>query len=221
MQLGGGGYDVVGALAVAVSLAIGLAAREFGRALAADRLGDASPRRWGRLTPNPVAWADAFGTVILPALLVVLWAAGYRFPPFAYAKPLPLDTSNLRRYPRDVVLVSIAGPVVNLVLAVVAGVLVAIGLGSGPGTTCLLLSDFILTNVTLAVFHLLPIPGLDGARMLALVMSPRAREVYRNLDQYLVLFILLIYFLLGGPALAIVTVLRDAILGLVPGGSGC
>lgn len=221
MQIGGGGYDVLGALAVAASLVVGLAAREYGRALAADRLGDASPRRWGRLTPNPAAWADPFGTVILPALLVALWAAGLHLPPFAYAKPLPLDTSNLRRYPRDVVLVSLAGPLVNVALAVVAGVLVRLGLGSASGTTCVALSAFVLTNVTLAVFHLLPIPGLDGARMLALVMSPRAREVYRNLDQYLVLFILLIFFLLGGPALAIVTVLRDAVVRLVSGGAAC
>jgi Zn-dependent protease len=221
VQIGGGGYDVLGALAVAASLVVGLAAREYGRALAADRLGDASPRRWGRLTPNPAAWADPFGTVILPALLVALWAAGLHLPPFAYAKPLPLDTSNLRRYPRDVVLVSLAGPLVNVALAVVAGVLVRLGLGSASGTTCVALSAFVLTNVTLAVFHLLPIPGLDGARMLALVMSPRAREVYRNLDQYLVLFILLIFFLLGGPALAIVTVLRDAVVRLVSGGAAC
>jgi len=221
VQIGGGGYDVLGALAVAASLVVGLAAREYGRALAADRLGDAGPRRWGRLTPNPAAWADPFGTVILPALLVALWAAGLHLPPFAYAKPLPLDTSNLRRYPRDVVLVSLAGPLVNVALAVVAGVLVRLGLGSASGTTCVALSAFVLTNVTLAVFHLLPIPGLDGARMLALVMSPRAREVYRNLDQYLVLFILLIFFLLGGPALAIVTVLRDAVVRLVSGGAAC
>jgi Zn-dependent protease len=221
VQIGGGGYDVLGALAVAASFVVGLAAREYGRALAADRLGDASPRRWGRLTPNPAAWADPFGTVILPALLVALWAAGLHLPPFAYAKPLPLDSSNLRRYPRDVVLVSLAGPLVNVALAVVAGVLVRLGLGSASGTTCVALSAFVLTNVTLAVFHLLPIPGLDGARMLALVMSPRAREVYRNLDQYLVLFILLIFFLLGGPALAIVTVLRDAVVRLVSGGAAC
>jgi Zn-dependent protease len=221
VQIGGGGYDVLGALAVAASLVVGLAAREYGRALAADRLGDASPRRWGRLTPNPAAWADPFGTVILPALLVALWAAGLHLPPFAYAKPLPLDTSNLRRYPRDVVLVSLAGPLVNVALAVVAGVLVRLGLGSASGTTCVALSAFVLTNVTLAVFHLLPIPGLDGARMLALVMSPRAREVYRNLDQYLILFVLLIFFLLGGIALSIVEVLRDALLDVVVGGSGC
>src|SRR5918912_1160061 len=172
--------------------------REYVRAFVADRLGDPNPRRWGWLSFNPRVWIDPFGTVILPALLVVLWIAGINFPPVAYAKPLPFDPTSLRRYPRDVVLVSIAGPAANLVLTIVPGLLLRAGVGSIGPRVCTFLAVFVLTQLTLTIFHLLPIPGLDGARMLALVMPPHAREVYRNLDQYLVLFVLVIFFLFGG-----------------------
>jgi Zn-dependent protease len=209
------------AVYVGVALVIGMLAREYARAYTADRLGDPNPRRWGWLRPDPRVWIDPFGTVILPVLLLILWASGLFLPPFAYSKPLPYDPTSLRRYRRDVVLVSIAGPVANLLLAVIGGVLFRVVAGSASGEVCTFLGVFVLTQLTLTVFHLLPIPGLDGARMLALVMPPRAGEVYRNLDQYLILFVLLIYFVLGGIALTIVEALRDALLNVVVGNASC
>ena len=214
-------YDVLGGLYVAVALAIGMVVREYVRAFVADRLGDPNPRRWGWLSFNPRVWIDPFGTVILPALLVVLWIAGINFPPVAYAKPLPFDPTSLRRYPRDVVLVSIAGPAANLVLAIVPGLLLRAGLGSIGPRVCTFLAVFVLTELTLTVFHLLPIPGLDGARMLALVMPPHAREVYRNLDQYLVLFVLVIFFLFGGVTFTVVAALRDLLVRVIVGNAAC
>jgi Zn-dependent protease len=214
-------YHLLEALYLGLALALGLPAREYARAFVADRLGDPNPRRWGWLRLDPRVWIDPFGSVILPILLMILWAAGFQLPPFAYAKPLPFDPSNLRSYRRDVVLVSIAGPVANVLLAVLGGLLLRVGVGSSGTELCSFLAVFVLTQVTLAVFHLLPIPGLDGARMLALVMPPRAREVYRNLDQYLILFVLLIFFILGGIALSIVEALRDVLLDIVVGSSSC
>ena len=214
-------YDVLGGLYVALALAVGMIAREYARAFAADRLGDPNPRRWGWLSLDPRVWVDPFGTLVLPALLVILWIAGVQVPPFAYAKPLPFDPTSLRRHPRDVVLVSIAGPVANLVLAIVPGILLRAGVGSGGGAACNLLGVFIVTQLSLGIFHLLPIPGLDGARMLALVMPPRAREVYRNLDQYLVLFVLVIFFLLGGLVFGIVSALRDLLVQVIVGNAAC
>ena len=213
--------NVTAALYVGIALAIGMVAREYARARTADALGDPNPRRWGWLSFRPRAWIDPFGTVILPALILILWAAGVRTPPFAYAKPIPLDPHALRRQPRDVVLVSVAGPIANVVLAIVAAIGLRLGLGGIAGEPCQLLSLFAFTNLSLAVFHLMPIPGLDGARMLALVMPPRPREVYRNLEQYLILFILLIYFLLGGIALGIVDALTDALMRVIVGPFRC
>jgi Zn-dependent protease len=214
-------YDVLGGLYVALALAIGMIVREYARAVVADRLGDPNPRRWGWLSLDPRAKVDPFGTVILPALLVVLWIAGISFPPFAYAKPLPFDPTSFRRYKRDVVLVSIAGPFANLALAIVPGLLLRAGLGSIGPRVCTFLAVFVLTQLTLTIFHLLPIPGLDGARMLALVMPPHAREVYRNLDQYLVLFVLVIFFLFGTVTFTVVAALRDLLVHVIVGSATC
>lgn len=214
-------FDVLLAVYVGISLVIGMLAREYARAYAADRLGDPNPRRWGWLGHDPRVWVDPFGTVILPILILILWASGFRLPPFAYAKPLPFDPTSLRHGNRDVVLVSIAGPVANLVLAILGAAVLRAVAGGGGGEICSFASAFVLTQLSLMIFHLLPIPGLDGARMLALVMPPHAREVYRNLDQYLILFVLLIFFILGGIALSIVTSIRDALFSVLAGQAAC
>jgi Zn-dependent protease len=100
------------ALYLLVALVPGLVLHEYAHALVADRLGDPSPRRWGRLTLNPRPLVDPFGSLILPGLVLVLVAAGNwsLLPVFAYAKPMPLDPSYLRNRRRDEMLVTLAGP---------------------------------------------------------------------------------------------------------------
>lgn len=201
---------------IAVALAVGMIAREYARAVAASRLGDPTPRLWGRLTWNPKAWFEPFGSGLLPALVLLLWAAASSFlpPPVAYGKPAPVDPNYLRRQPRDSLIVGFAGPLANVVLGGAAGLAVrAVGI-TEVGTFLLV---FQFTNLTLAIFHLLPIPGLDGARLVALALPPRARETYRNLDQYLALFVLLVLFFIAGPIQAIVYSLVDAFCGVFSG----
>ena len=195
---------------LAVSLLIGMCAREYARATVAARLGDPTPRLWGRLTLNPRSWFEPFGSGLLPALILILWAAAANFypPPVAYGKPAPVDPSYLRKPTRDQVLIGFAGPVANVLLGALAGIgLRAVGLSAGSGAA-LVLFAFELTQFSLAVFHLLPIPGLDGARLVALVLPPDARRVYRDADKYLPLFVLVIVFLLAG-------VLQSIVYGLV------
>ncbi len=208
------------ALFLLVALAPALVVREYVKAMVADRLGDPSPRRWGRLSLNTRTVADPFGSVLLPALILLLWASGapFRPPPFAYAKPMPLDPSYLKHRDRDGTLIALAGPGVNLAIAAVAGVVLRLGL-TGDGYS--LAWAFLYVNLIMCVFHLMPIPGLDGARILARFLPPRAREVYTNLDQYLVLFMLLIFFLLGGPLLAIVDGLTRGVCGVLAGAGTC
>jgi Zn-dependent protease len=208
------------AIYVAIALAVSLLVREFARAFAADRLGDPTPRRWGRLTLNPRPMVDPFGTIILPLLILVLIASGAAFqpPPFAYAKPLPLDPSYLKHPDRDTTLISLAGPLANLVLAAAAGLALRVGPG---GDLCLAISAALYVNIVLFVFHLMPIPGLDGARILARFLPPRARAVYTNLDQYLVLIMLVVFFIFSGPLLAIVGGLADAVATILAGSAGC
>ncbi|MDP9341509.1 MAG: site-2 protease family protein [Actinomycetota bacterium] len=191
-----------------VALVPSLALREFARAAAAERLGDPTPRRFGRRTLNPRPHFDPFGSGILPGLLLILLAAKVQLPVFAYAKPMPLNPGNLRNPPRDTVLISLAGPLVNLLLAVATSLAFRV---VSTGDLGLFLVAALRINVVLFVFNLMPIPGLDGARILARFLSGRAREVYTNMDQYLPLFMLVIFFLLGAPVLTFVNALGNAL----------
>ena len=202
---------------LAVALVPSLVLHEYAHALAADRLGDPSPRRWGRLTLNPKPLIDPFGTLVLPGLILVLVASGQPclLPVFAYAKPMPLDPFHLRNPKRDPVVVTLDGLGGNLGLALGTGVLLRV---LTDGDVRLVVYALFLVNVYMFVFQLMPVPGLDGAKLLAPLLPPRAREVYTNLDQYLALFILVIFFLLAGPFLSIVRALARAVTSLITGG---
>jgi Zn-dependent protease len=185
-------------------------AREFARAWAAARLGDPTPRLWGRLTWNPRSWFDPFGSAFVPALIIVLWAAAANLlpAPAAYGKPAPVDPAYLRRPVRDQVLVGLAGPVTNVLLGALAGLVIRAVAGSVSFEVGVALILFEFTQFSLAIFHLLPIPGLDGARLVALILPPDAATVYRNLDKYLPLFVLIAIFVIAG-------IIQSIVLGLV------
>jgi Zn-dependent protease len=190
-----GNFTVLGlrlAVYMVASLFVGLSVREYVRARAAAALGDPTPRLWGRVTLRPKAWFEPFGSGFLPALVALLWSVQAFILPAAYAKPAPIDTTYLRRYPRDVVVASLAGPAASLVLTIVSGFIVRAGVSGEAGR---ILTTFAFTNASLLVFHLLPIPGLDGGRLLALLLPPHAREVFRNADRYLALIVLVVLFL--------------------------
>jgi Zn-dependent protease len=208
--------DVKFALYLAVALVPSLVLHEYAHAFAADAFGDPTPRRWGRLTLNPKPLIDPFGSIILPGLILLLVAAGKGFilPIFAYAKPMPLDPTYLRNRSRDSLIVVLAGPAANLALAAVAGTVIRAGIGGDVG---LIVRAFLIVNVFMFVFQLMPVPGLDGAKLLARVLPPHPREVYVSMDQYLVLFMLVIFFLLAGPLLGIVRSLADVLFRLLAG----
>jgi Zn-dependent protease len=207
------------AIYLLVALVPSLVLHEYGHALAADRLGDPSPRRWGRLTLNPLALIDPFGSVILPGLILILVASGQGLLPiFAYAKPMPLDSTYLRNPKRDSLIVVLAGLGANLALAAVAGIALRVGVSGEAGT---FVYAWLVVNVFMFVFQLMPVPGLDGAKLLARVLPPRPREVYVNLDQYLVLFMLVIFFLLAAPLLSIVRALASSVCTLLTGANVC
>jgi Zn-dependent protease len=199
-----------------VALWLALYVREYVRAAVADRLGDPSARQFGWFRVDPRGRVDPFGTVILPILIAVLWGSGalYRPPPFAYAKPMPFQPMRLRRPGRDEIIVALSGPLANLAIGLVAG----LALRAAPlSEATVILSVLVYVNLVMFVFHLMPIPGLDGARLLSRVLPPRAAAVYRNLDQYLVLFTLVIFFVLAGPMLAIVNGLTNIVCRAVAG----
>jgi Zn-dependent protease len=176
-----------------------------------------TPKLYGRATLRPKPHFDPLGTAILPGLLLALVASGLPIAPFAYAKPMPLSPERLRNPKRDIILVSLAGPAANLVVAIAASLLIRL-VGLGSKDLFLFLLAMLQANIILCVFHLMPVPGLDASRILAQFLHGRAREVYTNLDQFLPLFMIVIYFLLAAPVLAFVRVLGNALCSLIGAG---
>lgn len=205
--------SIRGAGYIAASLLVGMIAREYVRAFVATRLNDPTPRLWGRLTWNPRSWFDPFGSALVPGLILVLWAAasGLYPPPVAYGKPAPVDPAYLRRPTRDQVLIGLAGPVTNVALGIIAGLALRLVSSQAGFTVLTILIVFEFTQFCLAIFHLLPIPGLDGARLVGLALPPDAARIYRDADKYLPLFVLLAMFVLAGVINGIVYALVDVL----------
>jgi Zn-dependent protease len=202
----------------AIALLIALDLHEYAHAFVAVRLGDQTPRTMGRLTLNPRPLVDPFGTLVLPGILLlpVLLAGRLLFPVFAYAKPMPLNPWNLRRKGADAVWVALAGIAANVLLAFVFGALLRV---SHTGEIARLLVACLQINVLMAAVQVIPIPGLDGGRFVARFLSPRPQEVFVGLEQYLPLFLLAAFFLLGGPILSFVRLIGNGICQAAAGGA--
>lgn len=168
MDLGAVGYQISIWL-LPVLLAITL--HEAGHGYAARVLGDHTASDQGRVTLNPIAHIDPFGTIILPGLLL-LTQAGFLF---GYAKPVPVNWRNLRNPKRDMMLVALAGPGMNFALAILAVLvfpLVTVLPASVAAWLAQNLHTMIWFNLLIAIFNLLPIPPLDGGRV-AVGLLPR------------------------------------------------
>lgn len=168
-------------LYVGVALVVAATVHEFAHAYVADRLGDPTPRSQGRLTLNPLAHLDLLGS-----LLILL--AG-----FGWAKPVQINPMNFRDWRRDTIMVASAGPLANITLLFALGVPYKLGLldFGGSGLDALLLMT-IRINAMLAVFNLLPVPPLDGSKILMGLLPPGQAVSYARLQPYGVLILLLL-----------------------------
>lgn len=161
----------------------------------ADRLGDPTAREHGRLTLNPLPHIDLFFTILLP-LFLILSGTGIIL---GGAKPVPVDVSRLRNPRRDWALVGAAGPLANLAMAIGLALLLAILSGIGlaaPGVPLeKAMAIGIFVNVLLAVFNLIPIPPLDGSRVVQYFLSGGALDSYRRLERFgLLVIVALVFF---------------------------
>ncbi len=147
------------------------------------KLGDDTARRAGRVTFNPLAHIDRFGTILLPGLLLLVKAPFL----FGYAKPVPVDFRRLRRPRRDMVWVAAAGPGVNLAMAFAAALLMHLA-PVLPDAAALWVShnlgNALVINVVLAVFNMLPLPPLDGGRVVTGLLPAGLARPYSRIERY-------------------------------------
>lgn len=172
---------------------------EFMHGFAAYKLGDNTAKQSGRLTLNPLKHVDPFGTVILPLLLIFMGG-----PVFGYAKPVPYNPNNFKDKRKGDVIVGLAGPAANLVLALIGSALM-FALAGVPLTAnnmffvyfySLFLPLFIMINLYLMFFNLLPIPPLDGSSIIAFFLPVKYLPTYYKVQQYALPIFLIIIFVL-------------------------
>ncbi len=207
-------------IVVAIMLLVGFPVHEFAHALAAYRLGDSTAKLFGRLTLNPVAHFDPLGGILLAVSFI---GSGFGF---GWAKPTPVNPSNLAGGRRGEALVAAAGPLSNLVLAAAAALPLRFILATPelaaqiPPLVILVLYLFVYINLVLMIFNLLPIPPLDGSKVLFAFLPPRLAWQWRPiLEQYGFILLLLLFFLPPGHSIGgqILGPILDALFSVLVG----
>ncbi len=207
-----------------LAFVVAITVHEASHALAADKLGDPTPRLMGRLSLNPLVHYDPIGTTLLFGL-IILRALGFPVIPFGWAKPVVFDPYNLKNPRRDAALISFAGPFSNFLMAAVFALLLRAAITPFSPLSALagLLEPFILLNVVLGLFNLVPVHPLDGGKILiGLLPKKEAYQAERFMQHYgLIILFLLLFPILGGtpPVFIVLGPIMNVILKLlIPGG---
>ncbi|MCK4518546.1 MAG: site-2 protease family protein [Candidatus Omnitrophica bacterium] len=205
---------IVDKLFLILAFLIAVITHEFGHGWTAEKLGDPTAREAGRVTFNPMAHIDPIGTVITPALLLIM-----NFPIlFGWAKPVPVNFYNLNNSKKNMACVSLAGPAVNFLTATCAAVLLRLGgilpseiLGLNNSIVItnpfiLFLVYLILINLFLGIFNLIPVPPLDGSQILEAFLPRETAWRYKKIAPYGIIIIFMLFYF---------TALADFILAIV------
>lgn len=180
-----------------IVLILSVVVHEVSHGYAADELGDPTAREMGRLTLNPLKHLDPFGSVILPLLLSLVPGGVV----FGWAKPVPFNPFRLKNPKRDSALIAFAGPASNLVIAIAFSIFYRI-IAYIPDTQGSLVSlepffaSIIVINIVLAVFNSVPIPPLDGSKILFAFIPAKYERFFEPLERY-GMFILLLFIFFG------------------------
>jgi Zn-dependent protease len=209
---------------MAVPLVFAIVLHEVSHGWAAHKMGDPTAKMLGRLTLNPLPHVDLIGTIIMPLLLY--FATHGQFV-FGYAKPVPINPAYFKDPKKGMALSSLAGPGVNLLMALLFAVLLRLIFPLVPGAdpdgmtsravfpVALMLSYGVLINVALAVLNLIPVPPLDGSRIVYWLLPPRLGAAYYRMERFgmLILMALLIFRVLGAIIWPIVIYILYFLLG--------
>jgi Zn-dependent protease len=174
---------------------------EISHGYAALKLGDPTAKMLGRLTLNPLPHIDILGTIIMPVALYVMTDGKFVF---GYAKPVPINPNNFKNPKRDMAISAAAGPVTNIVMAAISIILlkhalIPLAAGMDETTTVNILEPLarmlavsVSINVVLAVFNMIPIPPLDGGRVLRGFLSYRNAEMLDGIERYGIIIVMLL-----------------------------
>ncbi|WP_304985561.1 site-2 protease family protein [Coxiella-like endosymbiont] len=200
--------DIIHLIAVIIlPLLFAITLHEAAHGWVASKLGDKTALMMGRVTLNPVKHIDHLGTLILPILMLILSKFTFTF---GWAKPVPVTWQNLRKPRRDMALVAFGGPLVNLLMALLWAAIAKASLTLGSGAEESILRNAtvffynagifgILINVLLMILNLIPLPPLDGSRIVSAILPPKAAYSYSKIEPYgiWILLGLLVFGLLG------------------------
>lgn len=187
----------------AIPILFAITLHEFAHGWVAEKLGDPTARMLGRLTLNPIKHIDPVGTIVVPTVLFYL--GGFIF---GWAKPVPITWQNLKHPKRDMALVAVAGPLANLVMAFAWGIVAKLTLilASPDGAIASYLLGMakigVLINFILMVLNMLPVPPLDGSRVLSSFVSPKFALMLAEVEVYG--FLILVILLASGLLTAII-----------------
>ena len=204
--------DFANALRIPISIAVLLVSviiHEVSHGLMAERLGDPTARRMGRITLNPIPHIDIWGSIIIPAFMLI--TGGFLI---GWAKPVPIDTRYFKDPIRDFAVTALAGPVSNMAQVLVYSLLFHASVSLGwHYIISYVASTGIFLNLLLALFNLIPIPPLDGSRMVAALLPRDAAVQFLSVGRYgfMILFMLLAFGLLR-PLFLLVRELHTAII---------
>ena len=206
--------DVLGALFLFAIIIFSAVIHEVMHGVAADWLGDKTARYAGRLTLNPIPHLDPFGSIMLPLIFLLSNSSIF----FAWAKPVPYNPYNLKPGKFSEAIVAGAGPASNLVIAAIGGIAIRSGM-LGNMTDIVFL--IVVVNVMLCIFNLIPVPPLDGSKVLEALLPGRLAYEYgswrRRMEHNPILgmaVILVIVFVLGGSFSAFIYSIAHAIAGM-------
>ena len=186
--------DTLTSISSIIVLLMSVVVHEVSHGYAALAFGDHTAEVAGRLTLNPLKHIDPIGSILVPGILIL---SGAPFP-FGWARPVPYNERNLSNQRWGTLFVASAGVIANFAIAIVFGIIFRLGVGSGIANEgfIYIVSIIILANIGLGIFNLMPVPPLDGSKILFSILPPQFRGVRNFLESYGLFLVLILMFFL-------------------------